>query len=84
LAGNLENSRKVVYKNNCENFAMSSALDVLEGLENDSGDDEEAMTAADVLQKLEEVNIMIIESASIIFVVCESIVNYLNCTQLFS
>ena len=34
---------------------MSSALDVLEGLEDDSGDDEEAMTAADVLQKLEEV-----------------------------
>ncbi|XP_045190754.2 DNA replication complex GINS protein SLD5-like [Mercenaria mercenaria] len=33
---------------------MSSALDVLEGLEDDSGDDTEAMTAADVLQKLEE------------------------------
>lgn len=34
---------------------MSSALDVLEDLDNESGDDAEAMTAADVLQKLEEV-----------------------------
>lgn len=35
---------------------MSSALDVLEGLEDDSEEEAEAMTAADVLQKLEEVN----------------------------
>lgn len=34
---------------------MSSALDILEDFDDGSGDDAEAMTAADVLQKLEEV-----------------------------
>jgi len=35
---------------------MATALDILEGLDNESEDDAEVMTAADVLQKLEEVN----------------------------
>ena len=35
---------------------MSSALDILDELEGDSEEDAEAMTAADVLQKLEEVS----------------------------